>query len=127
MALNLCLSRVRMGVAVMRQYCNYYQLGTMKLGRKRGENTSHHLFVCWKSSLSLPLSRSLFQAQSNLFRSGLVIVSGCQTPAKIDNETRIHSRAINGYSQNMNNDHLPSLHYERDQENNGRVSRGITF
>ena len=35
-ALNLCLSRVRTGVAAMRQECNY-QLDTTKLGRKGGK------------------------------------------------------------------------------------------
>ena len=38
MALDLRLSRVHMGVAAMRQDCNYYQLDTMKLGRKNGKN-----------------------------------------------------------------------------------------
>ena len=36
MALDLRLSRDHMGVTAMRQDCNYYQLDTTKLGRKRG-------------------------------------------------------------------------------------------
>ena len=36
MALDLRLSRVRTGVAAMRQDSNYYQLDTTKLGIKRG-------------------------------------------------------------------------------------------
>ena len=41
MALDLRLSRVRTGVAAMRQDCNYYQLDTTKLGRKKGvKNTT---------------------------------------------------------------------------------------
>jgi dienelactone hydrolase len=35
-ALDIHLSRVRTGVAAMRQDCNYYQLDTTKLGRKKG-------------------------------------------------------------------------------------------
>jgi hypothetical protein len=35
MALDLRLSLVRKGVAAMTQDCNYYQLDTTKLGRKK--------------------------------------------------------------------------------------------
>ena len=41
MALNLRLSRVRTGVAVMRQDCNY-QLDTTKLGRKNPEENNYY-------------------------------------------------------------------------------------
>jgi hypothetical protein len=36
MALDLRFSRVRTGVAAMRQDCNYYHLDTTNLGRKKG-------------------------------------------------------------------------------------------
>ena len=35
-ALDLYLSRVRTGVAAMRQDCNYYKLDTTKLGKQKG-------------------------------------------------------------------------------------------
>jgi hypothetical protein len=56
MALDIRLSRVCTGVAAMRQDYNYYQLDTMKLGRKKGWKIHTQKIITLNSKLRSWLS-----------------------------------------------------------------------